>query len=40
MQSTGRYFSHCNLATPSALGSDPALARKLWEATERIAGGL
>jgi NAD(P)-dependent dehydrogenase (short-subunit alcohol dehydrogenase family) len=40
MRSTGRYFSHCNEAKPSALGSDPALARKLWETTERIVARL
>ena len=40
MQTTGSYFSDCNLATPSAYGRDPALARRLWEATERIVAGL
>ena len=40
MQSTGRYFIDCNVATPSAHGSDPELAHRLWETTQRIVAGL
>jgi len=40
VQSTGRYFIDCNPATPSAHGSDPELARRLWETTQRIVAGL
>jgi WW domain-containing oxidoreductase len=40
MQSTGRYFIDCNPAAPSAHGSDPDLARRLWETSERIVAGL
>jgi WW domain-containing oxidoreductase len=32
----GEWFSHCNIARSSRLGSDPELARRLWEASERI----
>jgi len=32
----GEWFSHCNVARSSRLGSDPELARRLWEASERI----
>lgn len=36
---TGKYFdSSCRLALPSAAARDTALARKLWEASERLAG--
>jgi len=40
MQSTGRYFVDCNPKQPSALGSDPELARRLWDVTERIISEL
>jgi len=40
MQSSGRYFVDCNPKPPSALGSDPELARRLWEVSERIVSGL
>src|SRR6185369_1907773 len=33
---SGRYFADCNLATPRADADDTALARRLWETTERI----
>jgi WW domain-containing oxidoreductase len=36
MLSNGRYFSDCNLATPSPQASDGALARRLWERSEQI----
>ncbi|XP_066041271.1 retinol dehydrogenase 12-like isoform X1 [Chamaea fasciata] len=36
---TGKYFdSSCRLALPSAAARDAALARKLWEASERLTG--
>jgi NAD(P)-dependent dehydrogenase (short-subunit alcohol dehydrogenase family) len=40
MQSTGRYFVDCNPKPPSALASDPELARRLWDVTERIVSEL
>jgi NAD(P)-dependent dehydrogenase (short-subunit alcohol dehydrogenase family) len=40
MQSTGRYFVDCNPKAPSALGSDAALAERLWSVTERIVSAL
>ena len=33
---SGEYFADCNIAQPSALGRDSALATRLWEETERI----
>ncbi|KAI1238069.1 Retinol dehydrogenase 12, partial [Lamprotornis superbus] len=36
---TGKYFdSSCRLALPSVAARDAALARKLWEASERLTG--
>ncbi|XP_041258924.1 retinol dehydrogenase 12-like isoform X1 [Onychostruthus taczanowskii] len=36
---SGKYFdSSCRLALPSEAARDPALARKLWEASERLTG--
>jgi NAD(P)-dependent dehydrogenase (short-subunit alcohol dehydrogenase family) len=32
----GEWFSHCNIARSSRLGNDPELARRLWDASERI----
>lgn len=32
----GEWFSHCNIARSSRLGSDRDLARRLWDASERI----
>lgn len=33
---SGRYFSSCALQEVSAKGRDDALARKLWEVSERL----
>jgi NAD(P)-dependent dehydrogenase (short-subunit alcohol dehydrogenase family) len=33
---SGEYFSHCNLATSTALGRDLAMAERLWDVSERI----
>ncbi|KAG9264974.1 dehydrogenase/reductase SDR family member 13-like [Astyanax mexicanus] len=35
---SGRYFSSCGLQEVSAAGRDDALARKLWEVSERLCG--
>lgn len=35
---SGRYFSSCALQNVSADGRDDALARKLWEVSERLCG--
>ena len=37
---SGEYFADCNIAKPSALGRDAALATRLWEESERIVQGL
>ncbi len=37
---SGEYFSHCNIATPSNLAQDSALAERLWEESERIVAKL
>ncbi len=37
---SGAYLADCNVATPRADADDPALARRLWEVTERIVAGL
>lgn len=37
---SGAYFADCNVATPRADADDPALARKLWEASEAIVARL
>jgi NAD(P)-dependent dehydrogenase (short-subunit alcohol dehydrogenase family) len=37
---SGAYFADCNVARPRADADDPALARKLWEATEAIVARL
>ncbi len=37
---TGGYFADCNPARTRAEASDPALAARLWEVTERIAARL
>ncbi len=37
---SGAYFADCNLARPRADADDPALARRLWEVTERLVAGL
>ena len=36
----GEYFADCNVAVPRADASDPALARQLWEESERLAERL
>ena len=36
LMANGEYFSHCNIARSSRLGSDAELARRLWDASERI----
>jgi NAD(P)-dependent dehydrogenase (short-subunit alcohol dehydrogenase family) len=33
---SGEYFADCNIAKPSALAQDAALAARLWEESERI----
>ncbi|KAM8903160.1 dehydrogenase/reductase SDR family member 13-like isoform 2-T2 [Spinachia spinachia] len=35
---SGRYFSNCALQQVGAMGRDDALARKLWELSERLTG--
>ncbi|XP_010868456.1 dehydrogenase/reductase SDR family member 13 [Esox lucius] len=35
---SGRYFSSCALQEAGAMGRDDALARKLWEVSERLSG--
>jgi NAD(P)-dependent dehydrogenase (short-subunit alcohol dehydrogenase family) len=37
---SGAYLADCNVATPRADADDPALAARLWAATEEIAGRL
>jgi len=37
---TGAYLADCNLAKARADADDPALARRLWEVTERLVAGL
>jgi WW domain-containing oxidoreductase len=37
---SGAYFADCNVARPRADADDPALARRLWEVTERLVAGL
>jgi WW domain-containing oxidoreductase len=37
---SGEYFADCNIAKPSALGRDAALATRLWQESERIVQGL
>ena len=36
----GAYFADCNVAKPSRLGRDDALADRLWTETEAIVAGL
>lgn len=35
---SGRYFSNCALKQLGAKGRDDALAKKLWEVSERLTG--
>jgi NAD(P)-dependent dehydrogenase (short-subunit alcohol dehydrogenase family) len=37
---SGQYFANCNIARPRADAEDTELAARLWEASERIVGGL
>ena len=37
---SGQYFSDCNIAEPSKLARDAALATRLWEESERIVSKL
>lgn len=37
---SGEYFSDCNIARPTRLARDPALATRLWEESEKIVAGL
>jgi WW domain-containing oxidoreductase len=37
---SGAYLADCNVAKARADADDPAMARRLWEATERIVAGL
>lgn len=37
---TGEYFADCNIAPARADASDPALAARLWEVSEKIVAGL
>ncbi|MFK7999638.1 MAG: SDR family oxidoreductase [Polyangiales bacterium] len=37
---TGKYFSHCNVASTSAHAKDDALAERLWTRTESIVAGF
>jgi len=36
----GEYFSDCNVARPRAEADDPALAARLWQLSEKIAGSV
>ncbi|MBD24325.1 MAG: short-chain dehydrogenase/reductase SDR [Candidatus Marinimicrobia bacterium] len=36
VQISGQYFSNCNMANPSALGRNDALAQRLWETSENL----
>jgi hypothetical protein len=37
---SGQYFTHCNVGRPRADADDQALARKLWDTSERIVAEL
>ncbi|HEV8547888.1 MAG TPA: SDR family oxidoreductase [Polyangiaceae bacterium] len=37
---SGQYFADCNLASPRSDAEDPALARQLWDVSERIAAKM
>lgn len=37
---TGEYFADCNVAEPTAIAQDAALASRLWEESERIVARL
>lgn len=40
MKVSGEYFADCNVAPSSAVSRDPALAARLWEASEKIVAEL
>ena len=40
LEGVGPYFSDCNIAKPRADADDPALAARLWELSETIAGSV
>ncbi len=35
---SGRYFDNCRERSPAAHASDPAIARRLWDISEKLAG--
>jgi len=37
---SGQYFADCNVAKPRPDANDEAMAKKLWEVSEKIVGGL
>lgn len=37
---SGQYFANCNVAAPRKDGSDEALARRLWDVSEKIVAAL
>jgi NAD(P)-dependent dehydrogenase (short-subunit alcohol dehydrogenase family) len=37
---SGRYFADCNVATPRPDANDDALAKKLWDVSEKIVAEL
>ena len=37
---SGAYFADCNIAEPTKMAQDPALAARLWDESERIASTL
>jgi NAD(P)-dependent dehydrogenase (short-subunit alcohol dehydrogenase family) len=37
---SGQYFADCNIAKPRADAEDPALAKRLWDVSEKIAAAL
>ncbi len=37
---SGQYFADCNVAEPTRLANDAALAKRLWEESERIVSGI
>jgi WW domain-containing oxidoreductase len=40
VQHNGAYFADCNVAPTSAYGTDPELARKLWDVSEELVAQL
>jgi WW domain-containing oxidoreductase len=37
---SGQYLANCNIAEPRPIANDPALARKLWDVSEKIVAEL